>query len=235
MAPEELQISNSAPQTPPQRPDSPPQRSEQPDPRQYAPATGRNRDPILAVLQQVLPPSGTVLEISSGTGEHAVYFAPRLPHLTWLPTEPAWLDSIEAWIAAQPSPNLLPPQLLDVEQSPWPVEQQPPTPPITALVNINMLHIAPWSACLGLMAGAGRILPVGGLLYLYGPYKRQGKHTADSNEAFDASLRTRDPSWGVRDLEAVVEAAQQQGFALSQVVEMPANNYSVILKQKAVE
>jgi hypothetical protein len=211
-----------------------------PDARQHAPATQRNREPILQVLREVLPSNGTVLEISSGTGEHAVFFAPQFPTLNWLPSDPNPIAraSINAWRADRPSENLFPAIALDTQTPLWPVEQQPSPEelsgldlqekPIRAIVNINMIHISPWSACLGLMAGAGRILPPGGMLYLYGPYKQQGQHTAPSNAAFDESLQMQDPEWGVRDLEAVIAAAAEEGFSLVKTVAMPANNLSVV-------
>ena len=166
-----------------------------PDARRYAPATQRNREPILEILQQVLPPQGTVLEISSGTGEHAVFFAPRLSPRTWLPSEPDPRSraSVVAWIENTPADNLHLPLDIDVRATGWAEEENillESIPPINAIVNINMIHIAPWSACLGLMAGANRLLSSGGIMYLYGPYKQGGKHTAPSNEAFDDSLRT---------------------------------------------
>lgn len=214
-----------------------------PDARQFAPATQRNRDAILEVLLQVLPPTGTVLEISSGTGEHAVFFAPQLRPRLWLPTDrdPGAIASITAWQSHSPSDNLYPPLLLDAIAPQWPIEQRPlPQPlqaldlaqhPITAIVNINMIHIAPWDACLGLMAGAGRILPPGGVLYLYGPYQEQGGHTAPSNEAFDAMLRSQNPAWGVRHLESVVEAAQAHHLKWVSTYTMPANNRSVVFRR----
>ena len=198
--------------------------------RQYAPATERNRQPILAVLEQVLPSAGTVLEISSGTGEHITFFAPRLSHLQWLPSDPQALarQSIQAWGEALSSANLrLPPLDLDVSVQPWPVQEES----ISAIININMIHIAPWEMCAHLMAGAGQVLPDSGVLYMYGPYKREGVHTAPSNEAFDMMLRDRDPSWGIRDLEAVVAIAQQHGLVLEKTVEMPANNLSVVFRR----
>lgn len=205
--------------------------------RQYAAATERNRQPILDVLQRVLPNTGTVLEISSGTGEHATFFAPALSHLQWLPSDPQAISrqSIQAWREALPAKNLLPPLNLDVSMQPWPVEQEPVatqlTQPITAIVNINMIHIAPWEMCAHLMAGAGRILPAGGVLYLYGPFIREGEPMAPGNEAFDVMLRDRNSSWGIRALSAVVAIAQQQGLTLIEVVEMPANNLSVVFKK----
>lgn len=215
--------------------------NEIPDARQYAPATERNREPILEVLQQVLPPTGTVLEISSGTGEHAVFFAPRLAPRKWLPSDPNPLAraSITAWRQHYPTENLYKAIALDVCDLIWAVEQHEfqslhgidfKHDPIRAIVNINMIHIAPWSACLGLMAGAKRILPPGGILYLYGPFKQDGKHTAPSNAQFDQSLRAQNPQWGIRDLDQVVAVAQGQHLSLIKTIAMPANNLSVILQ-----
>lgn len=213
-----------------------------PDARRYAPATERNREPIVALLQRVLPPSGTVLEISSGTGEHAVYFAPHLAPCQWLPSDLSLeaRHSIAAWREVAPADNLHPPLELDAAAPLWPVELPQSADlspgldlqryPITAVVNINMIHISPWSACLGLMAGVGRILPPGGVLYLYGPYKQGGQHTAPSNAAFDASLQAQNPQWGVRDLETVVAAAEAEGLILVETVAMPANNLSVVFR-----
>ncbi|MCU0523862.1 MAG: class I SAM-dependent methyltransferase [Elainella sp. Prado103] len=209
-----------------------------PDQRQYAPATQRNRDPILVVLQRVLPPTGTILEISSGTGEHAVYFAPRLSPRQWLPSDPNPIarHSIESWRWHEPAENLCAPLAIDVCDPLWAENIAPQVNPqfnlqsnlIQAIVNINMIHIAPWAACLGLMAGAARILPTGGVLYLYGPYQQQGQHTAESNAAFDASLRQQNSDWGVRELEAVVEVAEKQGLQWQETIAMPANNLSVV-------
>ncbi|MGB3135348.1 MAG: DUF938 domain-containing protein [Nodosilinea sp.] len=212
-----------------------------PDTRRYAPATERNRAPILSVLQRVLPPTGTVLEISSGTGEHAAFFAPRLTPRQWLPSDldPLARDSIAAWREASPADNLHSPLALDAAATVWPVETNARDSlteldlwqhPIAALVNINMIHIAPWSACLGLMSGAGRVLPKDGVLYLYGPFKRGGQHTAISNDAFDTRLQIQNAEWGVRDLEAVIAAAEAQGLALVETIAMPANNLSVVFR-----
>ncbi|MEO1134162.1 MAG: DUF938 domain-containing protein [Cyanobacteria bacterium J06639_1] len=207
------------------------------DDRQYAPATQRNREPILAVLQNVLPDSGTVLEISSGTGEHAVYFAPHLPALQWLPSDvnPLALASITAWRDRQPTPNLHPPIALDAGTTPWIVEapERIASPDlaahsIQAIVNINMIHIAPWSACLGLMAGAGRVLPEGGVLVLYGPFRQRSVATAPSNETFDRSLKSQHPEWGLRQLEEVEAIARQHHLTLVETRPMPANNLTVI-------
>lgn len=209
------------------------------DARRHAPATQRNRQPILTVLERVLPPSGTVLEISSGTGEHSVFFAPRLAPRQWLPSdpEPQARQSIAAWQTAEPAHNLHPPLALDARATRWPVEDSAADlgvdladHPITAIVNINMVHIAPWEACLGLMAGAGRLLPSGGALYLYGPFKQGSQHTAPSNVAFDESLQAQNPAWGVRDLEAVVVEAEAVGLRCLETVAMPANNLSVVFR-----
>ncbi len=218
------------------------QMNESPDARQSAPATQRNREPILEVLLQVLPPTGTVLEVSSGTGEHAVFFAPQLHPRKWIPSDPNPMAraSIAAWREHYPADNLYPPIALDVRDPIWGVEQDELPEPlqdrdfnrssIVAIVNINMIHISPWSACLGLMAGARRILPQDGILYLYGPFKQGGKHTASSNANFDESLQAQNPEWGVRDLDEVVAVAQAQNLSLIKTYTMPANNLSVIFQ-----
>ncbi|MFC5085002.1 DUF938 domain-containing protein [Microvirga arabica] len=192
-----------------------------------SPSVARNRDPILAVLQRVLPASGLVLEIASGTGEHAHHFAAALPHLTWQPTDQdeQALNSIAAHRAASGLPNLLAPLRLDASAPDWPVEQA------DALVAINMVHISPWRATQGLMAGAGRVLPPGGVLFLYGAYKENGAHTAPSNEAFDQDLRRRNPEWGVRDLEEVTDLARAHGLDLAERIAMPANNLSLVFRR----
>ena len=196
---------------------------------QFAPATVRNRDPILAILQRVLPAQGTVLEIASGTGEHAVYFAAHLPHLTWQPTDidPTALASIAAHRTTANAPNLAAPLELDVRAPVWPVTQA------DAVVAINMIHIAPWSAAEGLMAGARRMLSPGQPLYLYGPFQEDGHHTAPSNAAFDASLRAHDPAWGVRDMGDVRALADRHGFDFVERVMMPANNLSLVFQRRA--
>ncbi|MBW4429073.1 MAG: DUF938 domain-containing protein [Nostoc desertorum CM1-VF14] len=210
------------------------------DARQYAPATDRNREPILEVLSQVLPGNGTILEIASGTGEHAVFFASRLRDCMWLPTDidPQRRASIIAWTEHFKCNNIYPPLELDVREPVWAVEegavtQWLNTSPIIAIVNINMIHISPWSACLGLMAGAARILKAGGILYLYGPFKQGGEHTAPSNAAFDKSLRAQNPEWGIRNLDDVVAVASAQNFILKQTYQMPANNLSVVFQRSA--
>ncbi|KGX72125.1 methyltransferase small domain protein [Burkholderia pseudomallei TSV28] len=197
--------------------------------RQWAPAAERNREPILAVLKRVLPARGAVLEIASGTGQHAVHFAAALPDLVWQPTDvdAAARESIAAWVADAALPNLRAPLALDVCVEPWPLAAA------DAIVCVNMIHIAPWAAVCALFVGAARALPDGGVLYLYGPYRRGGAHTAESNAQFDAQLRRRNPAWGVRDLEAVVELGGASGLALDEVVEMPANNLSVVFRKRA--
>ncbi|MTJ13869.1 DUF938 domain-containing protein [Anabaena sp. UHCC 0187] len=204
-----------------------------PDQRKFAPATQRNREPILEMLLEVLPQHGTILEIASGTGEHATFFAYHLAPRQWLPSDPnpELRASISAWAEFFPCDAIQPPLDLDASSPIWPVETKIiPQPSISAIVNINMIHISPWSACLGLMAGAGRILPAGGILYLYGPYKQNGKHTAPSNADFDESLQAQNPNWGVRNLEDVVSVAKEQNLTLYQTHPMPANNFSLVFK-----
>jgi hypothetical protein len=198
------------------------------DARSYAPATARNRDAILAVLRETLPESGLVLEIASGTGEHICHFAAALPNLVFQPSDPdaSSRESIAAWTRFEGLPSVLPPLALDVEADDWADQVERPD----AILNVNMIHISPWTACQGLMRGAGRLLAPDALLYLYGPYKRGGRHTAPSNEAFDHSLRQRDVRFGVRDLEDVLDSAAEHGLELERTLEMPANNLSVVLR-----
>jgi hypothetical protein len=193
--------------------------------KKSAPAALRNREPIREVLARHLPATGTVVTIAEGSGEHAVHFAQNFPALTWQPTDidPEALASIAAWREEMALPNLAAPIELDVTAERWPVDNA------AAVTCINMVHISPWEASLGLFAGAARTLSSGGLLYLYGPYKFGGKFTAPSNEAFDASLRSRDPRWGVRDVKDLEAAAV--GFALREVVAMPANNHSLVFRR----
>lgn len=198
------------------------------DDRRIAPAAERNKGPILEVLRRVLPQQGLVLEIASGTGQHAAHCAAHLPGLVWQPSDrdTGAHASITAWAAHGGLSNVRPPLTLDVTQEPWPLERA------NAIVCINMIHISPWDASIGLMRGAERLLPPGGVLYLYGPYKRGGAHTAPSNAAFDESLRQQNPAWGVRNLEDVAALASRHGFDLEEVVEMPANNLSVTLRRR---
>ena len=202
------------------------------DAKQYAPATQRNRQPILEILLQVISSNGNILEIASGTGEHAVFFAPHFAPRRWIPSDRNLLlhDSIKAWRDFTAIDNINDPLDIDASVEGW--ETKVREFEISAIVNINMIHISPWSACLGLMAGAGRVLPLGGILYLYGPFKRNGEHTAPSNASFDESLRRQNPEWGVRDLQAVVRVAEAEGLNLQEVISMPANNFSVIFMKK---
>ena len=193
------------------------------DGRLHAPATQRNRGPILEVLMRLLPSDGTVLEIASGTGEHAAWFAQHLRPLVWQPSDadPEMRASIDAHAQAQGVRTIQPAIELDVRRAPWPVRHA------DAVVCINLIHIAPWAAAQGLFQGAAALLPAGAPLLLYGPFTRGGEHTADSNASFDASLRANDPSWGVRDLDDVDALAASHGFQPSEVVAMPANNLTV--------
>lgn len=201
------------------------------DLRRFADATARNRAPILAVLEEIVPANARVLEIAAGTGEHAVFLAARLPVVSWQPTDPdpssrASIDAWRAHVAAEDGAAVVLPALpLDVHATPWPVREA------DVITCINMVHIAPWTATEALLRNAAQVLPSGGVLYLYGPYRRHGTHTAPSNEAFDASLRARNPAWGIRDLEAVVAEAEAHGLVLDDVVPMPANNFSVVLRR----
>jgi SAM-dependent methyltransferase len=201
--------------------------SEASDPRFYFPHVARNREAILQVLRRVLPSQGLVLEVASGSGEHAAYFAERLPSLIWQPSDldPRSLASIAAHRTAADAPNLLAPVCLDATSEPWPVESA------DALVCINMIHISPSAVSEGLMAGARRVLRMGGVIYLYGPYKIDGRHTAQSNKEFDAWLRTQNAQWGVRDFADIADLAARNDFVLIETVPMPANNMSIIFKR----
>ena len=198
------------------------------DRRLRSEAAARNREPILSCLRAWLPAHGEVLEIASGTGEHIVHLARALPHLDFQPSDPdsRARASIDAWVAESGVGRVKSAMALDTTRGPdWPAME------VAAVVCINMIHISPWTATLGLMRGAAAVLNPGGVLYLYGPYRRNGEHTAPSNAAFDASLRVRDPDWGIRDLEAVVAAAAAEGLSLAATQEMPANNLSVIFRR----
>ena len=197
--------------------------------RQFNPAAARNKQPILEVLQRVLPPHGHALEIASGTGEHAAHFAAGLPGWTWQPTE---LDreafaSINAWRASAGVNNLLAPRRLDVTAPTWTDIAE-----VDVIFCANMIHIAPWTACQGLMRGAGRYLVPQGLLMTYGPYLLDEEPNAPSNLAFDADLRARNPAWAVRGLAEVVAEAARAGLALRERVSMPANNLALMFQRK---
>jgi SAM-dependent methyltransferase len=198
------------------------------DHRQSAPAALRNRDPILDVLRKVLPREGRVLEIASGSGEHVVHFARHLPGLTFQPSDPSadTLRSIDGWMADAELRNILPPLLFDASEPDWPFRD------LAGLICINMIHIAPWRATEGLMRGAAQALASGAPLYLYGPYRRSDVVTADSNEAFDTSLKARHPEWGLRDLDTVAALATQHGFDGPELIEMPANNLSIVFRRR---
>jgi len=193
------------------------------DPRRVAPAVARNRDPLLAALRPLLPPTGLVLEIASGSGEHCAHFAPALPHLTWQPTAPLAEEraSIDAWCAGLP--NVRPALTLDVMAPAWPIDQA------AAVLCVNMIHIAPWGATLGLLRGAASVLPAGAALILYGPFLQAGVPTAQGNLDFDAKLRAENPAWGLRALESVAAAAE--GFGSPQITAMPANNLTVAFRR----
>ncbi|QAY79564.1 DUF938 domain-containing protein [Sphingosinicella sp. BN140058] len=197
------------------------------DMRRRAPATERNREPIAELLRAVLPDRGTVLEIASGTGEHGVHFARAFPGLLWQPSDPDpdALASIRAWRIEAGLPNLTDPVHLDAASERWPIDSA------EAIVCINMVHISPWAATAGLMAGAQRVLSPGAPLVLYGPYRRLGVPTAASNEAFDASLRARNPDWGLRQVEDVTAEAEGRGLRFERLFEMPANNLTIVFRR----
>jgi SAM-dependent methyltransferase len=196
--------------------------------KRHAPATARNRAAIAQVLERVLPARAQVLEVASGTGEHAVYFAQILPSIVWQPSDldPLMLESVRAHLAESNLPNVREPITLDAASADWPVDHA------DAIVCINMIHIAPLEACRGLLAAAGRVLPAGGHLVVYGPYRIAGRPTAPSNEAFDASLRSRDPRWGLRELGEVEALARPHGLVLDEVVDMPANNITAVFTRQ---
>lgn len=197
--------------------------------KRHAPAADRNRTPILDVLRPLLPDGVLVLEIASGSGQHVVHFAANLPRVTFQPSdaEPGALASIEAHRAESGLPNILPPLRLDASATTWPILRA------EAIVCINMIHISPFACTEGLFAGANRVLPPGGLLYLYGPYRFSGAFTAPSNEAFDASLRAQNPTWGVRDVDDLAWLAHGASFLHENTIPMPANNHSLIFRKRA--
>ncbi len=190
------------------------------------PATHRNRAPLLRVLEATLPATGLVVEIGSGSGQHTAYFAAALPQLTWQPTDVSaeGRASADAWAADVPQATILPAVHLDVRQ-PWPMERA------DAVICANMIHIAPWSCTDGLLEGASAVLPTGGPLVLYGPFQ-EGARTAASNLSFDASLRQRDPRWGVRSLDAVLAAADSCRLDLSHRHDLPSNNLALVFRRR---
>jgi hypothetical protein len=193
-----------------------------------SPAAERNKGPILDVLARVLPERGIVLEVASGTGQHVVHFAKALSKLTWQPSDPdaELRESIAQRVEEERLANVKRPIDLDVARLPWPLQAA------DAVLCINMIHVAPWSATSALLEGASALLPVRHPLYLYGPYRRFGSHTSASNEQFDADLRAHNAEWGLRDVEAVAELAVRAGFALAEIVEMPANNLSLVFRRE---
>ena len=193
------------------------------------PAAERNKQPILAVLERVLPETGTLLELASGTGQHAAYFAQRLPRWTFQPSDldPANLASIREWARDVALSNLREPLYVNARDDDWHVA------PVEAIYNANLIHIAPWEVALGLLRGAARHLLPSGLLVMYGPFRIAGQPTAPSNESFDQDLKQRDPRFGVRDLEAVTALALEHGLALRERVEMPANNQLLVFDKRS--
>ena len=197
------------------------------DGRWVAPAAERNKGPILEVLQRILPPRGLVLEIGSGTGQHIVHFAKALSQLSWQPSDPDADNrrSIALWSRLEELGNVKPPLELDARERPWPIGAA------DAIVCINVVHVSPWAATRALFDGAREVLPLGGVLFLYGPYRRGGRHTAPSNEKFDADLRAHDPEWGLRDIDELADVAARTGFTLAEIVDMPANNFSLVFRK----
>jgi hypothetical protein len=196
-----------------------------PDVKRHAPATERNRDVIAETLARVLPAEGLVLEVASGTGEHAVHFAKRFPGLIWQPSDPdpIAIASINAWRADTKLVNVRPAMQLDASAD-WPISHA------DAVICINMTHISPWAATLGLLRNAARVMPPSAVLFIYGPYNQHGVPLADSNAAFDMSLRQQNPEWGLRYVDDIVEEADKIGLRLDQVIAMPANNLSLIFR-----
>jgi SAM-dependent methyltransferase len=201
--------------------------------KKHSPAFERNKYPILKVLRKYLPYNGTILEIASGPGEHAVFFTSHISSLFWLPSDPdpSNRHSIKAWKQENIHLNILEPLDILTEDPRWSAEKIDLPQPISGIICMNMVHIAPWSAAIGLMKGAARILKSGGILYLYGPYKENNIHTAVSNQKFDASLKEKNPQWGVKNLENVIKVALENNLILTHKIPMPNNNLSLIFKK----
>jgi hypothetical protein len=199
-----------------------------PGEQRHAPATVRNRDAIVEVLRGILPDQGNVLEIASGTGEHVVYFGMAFPDLTFQPSDPdpACCQSIAAWTKREGVPNILPPQQLDAQAKGWDVAKP------AAILCINMVHISPWESSIGLMEKAGKLLDPGAPFYLYGPYLRDDVETAQGNLDFERSLKSRDLRWGLRDVADMDALATRNGFGRESLVEMPANNISLVYRKR---
>ena len=197
------------------------------DQKLHSTAAVRNCEPVWSVLSEILPERGTLLEIGSGTGQHGAAYAPRAPHIQWQPSDidPRYTASVRAHQQEQPHANWLPPIHLDVTSQEWDIDA------VDVIMSMNMIHIAPWEACVGLLQGAGKYLVPGGWLYTYGPYKIDGEHTSESNVAFDRSLKSRNPSWGIKDLEAIVSCAEEAGLRFDKKVAMPASNFSLLFQR----
>lgn len=208
------------------------ERAQEGDERMFSPSAARNAEPILQVLRDLLPAHGRVLEIGCGTGEHAACFAAALPTLTWLPTDPdpASRASTASWIKFSGLSNVPAPLAVDASSAEWGLDAWAP---FDAVVSINMVHIAPWAATLGLFAGAGRLLRDAGVLCLYGPFMHNGMHNAPSNAAFDAALKARNPSWGLRDIADIERVARASGLRLGETIAMPANNRLLVFHRDA--
>jgi len=204
-----------------------------PDVLRKSPAAESNSSAILNLLKCILPPTGTILEIASGTGQHAAYFSSVLAPRFWQPSEfdSTLINTIHSWRKHSNSDYFLSPIILDVCKNIWPVEKSKPNAPVTSIVNINMIHIAPWEACLGLLSGAGRVLQKDGILYIYGPFKHGHKHNSLGNKKFDLSLKERNSEWGIRNIENVEKAALQNDLFLEKTEEMPVNNKSLIFRK----
>ncbi|MEM5491805.1 DUF938 domain-containing protein [Hoeflea sp. AS16] len=198
------------------------------DAKLSSPSALRNRGPIAELLRHVLPDSGTVLEIASGSGEHVIHFARLFPNLVWQPSDPSpeARASVQDWVKSESLANVLPPLDVDASAETWPIAAA------DAMIAINMVHISPWPATQGLLGGAGKLLPSGGVLVLYGPYRRRGQPLVPSNADFDTSLRARNPEWGIRLLEDVESLAKKSGLTLTSVTEMPANNLGVVFTRQ---
>jgi len=199
--------------------------------RLHAPATARNREVILEVLKSALPAPGTLFEVASGTGEHGVFMAPELPDHIWQPSDidPGHIASINAWRSEMMVENMRLARRFDVLADSF--TEPPHDKPLTGILAVNLIHIAPWVVAETLIEKSGKALPAGGLLYLYGPYKRGGEHISQSNADFDVSLKSRNESWGVRDMEAVIKLAEKAGFKAPEITPMPANNFSLVFRK----
>lgn len=197
------------------------------DQRLFAPSAARNMQPVCDVLQPLLPKRGTVLEIASGSGEHIVKLAELTPETTFQPSDPGEDErrSIDAWRQSLKLDNVQPAISIDATASQWPIASA------DVVYCMNMIHISPWAATVGLIEGAARTLATDGLLYTYGPYRRDGRHTSTGNETFDQSLRQRNPEWGIRDVEEIISLAESHGFRTPDIVEMPANNLSLLFRR----